>query len=151
VINAVLDLSKIESGHFELSQAAVDLHELVDDVQSMLRDAVRAKGLQLTAEIDRPPAPLQGDGTRLQQALLNLAVNAVRFTDRGTVALRERVEADAGSRCRLRFEVQDTGSASMPRRSARSVPSNRPTTRPRATRRHRAGPDHHATGAADGQ
>jgi len=109
VINAVLDLSKIESGHFELSQAAVDLHELVDDVQSMLRDAVRAKGLQLTAEIDRPPAPLQGDGTRLQQALLNLAVNAVRFTDRGTVALRVRVEADAGSRCRLRFEVQDTG------------------------------------------
>jgi len=109
VINAILDLSKIESGRFELARQPVDPRALVDEVGQMLRDTVQARGLRWVGEVNVPPQPLLGDATRLQQALLNYAANAVRFTSTGEVVVRVRVEAESERRLCLHFEVQDTG------------------------------------------
>ena len=107
-INAILDLSKIEAGKFALDIAPVHIQTLAANVASMLQDKVRAKGLELV--VDVPPAgPLLGDPTRLQQALLNYASNAVKFTDRGTITLRARIEEEDDRGARVRFEVEDTG------------------------------------------
>ncbi|MFT3817491.1 MAG: response regulator [Rubrivivax sp.] len=109
VINAILDLSKIESGRFELARRPVDPQALVDDVGQMLRDTVQARGLRWVSEVRVPPQPLLGDPTRLQQALLNYAANAVRFTRFGEVVVRVCIEAETAERLCLHFEVQDTG------------------------------------------
>ncbi|MDE1948192.1 MAG: response regulator [Burkholderiales bacterium] len=109
IINAVLDLSKIEAGHFELERAGVDLAEIIERVRSILDQRLREKGLALIVEPLPDLPPLSGDAARIQQALLNYAANAVKFTERGEITLRVTVpERDAASLL-LRFEVQDTG------------------------------------------
>jgi len=119
IINAILDLSKIEAGKFSLDASPVDIPTMVDNVVAMLADRARARGLRL--EVDLPAAfpPLLGDATRLQQALLNYAGNAVKFTTQGSVTLRAVTEADDGQALTVRFEVEDTGigipSALLPR------------------------------------
>jgi CheY-like chemotaxis protein len=75
----------------------------------MIADAAREKGLQLVLERDAMPAPLIGDATRLTQALLNYASNAVKFSERGTITLRARVEQEDEKAVLIRFEVEDTG------------------------------------------
>ncbi len=109
IINAILDLSKIEAGKFSLDASPVDIPTVVDNVAAMLADRARARGLRL--EVDLPAAfpPLLGDATRLQQALLNYAGNAVKFTTQGSVTLRAVTEADDGQALTVRFEVEDTG------------------------------------------
>ncbi|MDE1947591.1 MAG: PAS domain S-box protein, partial [Burkholderiales bacterium] len=109
VINSVLDLSKIEAGRVELDRMPVSIESLIGNVALMLQDRVQRKGLHLVTEIVTPPFPLLGDLTRLQQALLNYAGNAVKFTEHGRITLRAapaEVEADAAL---MRFEVADTG------------------------------------------
>ncbi|WP_326539535.1 response regulator [Pseudorhodoferax sp.] len=119
VINAILDLSKIEAGRFELSDEPVDVHALVARVALMLDGSAKAKGITLHTEVALPAVRLRGDGTRLQQALLNYAANAVRFTSRGGVVLRvSQADARAGRLC-LRFEVQDSGIGIEPAALAR--------------------------------
>ncbi len=119
VINGILDLSKIESGRFELAQRAVDPQEVVDEVVGMLADSAQRKGLQLQVQMQVPPQPLIGDATRLQQALLNYVANAVRFTERGGVQLRVTVADENAQRLCLRFEVEDTGPGVEPQVLAR--------------------------------
>ena len=109
VINAVLDLSKIEAGKLDLVAGRLRVTALIGNVVSMLRDRVQAKGLQLFVDNRVPEMELSGDATRLQQSLLNFASNAVKFTDHGRIDLRaELVEANDES-VLLRFEVEDTG------------------------------------------
>ncbi len=108
-INAILDLSKIEAGQFVLEQKPLSLHEVVDNVQAMVRPQAEQKGLQFRVEMGAVPAGVGGDATRLQQALLNYAANAVKFTPQGGITVRvEQLEEDEQS-VLLRFEVQDTG------------------------------------------
>lgn len=109
IINAVLDLSKIEAGRFVLESVAVQVGALLANVASLLQTRAQAKGLQLTIETQPLPAGLLGDPTRLQQALLNYATNAVKFTETGHVALRARVDAEDPDTVLVRFEVQDSG------------------------------------------
>ncbi|WP_346288470.1 PhnD/SsuA/transferrin family substrate-binding protein [Zoogloea sp.] len=109
IINAILDLSKIEAGKFSLDASPVDIPTLVGNVAAMLADRARARGLQLQVDLPAPFPPLLGDGTRLQQALLNYAGNAIKFTEKGSVTLRAITEADDGESLRVRFEVEDTG------------------------------------------
>jgi signal transduction histidine kinase len=75
----------------------------------MLQQTVEEKGLTLLLEVKSMPAGLLGDATRLGQALLNYASNAVKFTDGGAVTLRGRVEEESDDAVLLHFEVQDTG------------------------------------------
>jgi PAS domain S-box-containing protein len=112
IINAVLDLSKIEAGKLVLEEAEVSVNTVLANVASMLHEKAQAKGLQLITETGAQAPRLLGDATRLQQALLNFVTNAIKFTEAGTVTLRcHLVDAGAGSsgRTLVRFEVQDTG------------------------------------------
>jgi two-component system sensor histidine kinase/response regulator len=109
IINNVLDLSKIEAGKLQLEQDDFALGGLLDHVRSMMLDAARAKGLSVEVDGDDVPLWLRGDATRLRQALLNYASNAVKFTDRGSIALRARLLEDNGGELLVRFEVADTG------------------------------------------
>ena len=109
IVNAVLDLSKIEAGKFVLEQGALSVERIVADTMAMLQDRAQAKRLGLASEVGPLPRPLLGDATRLRQALLNYASNAVKFTDKGHISLRVRLVDEAPDSALLRFEVQDTG------------------------------------------
>lgn len=109
IINDVLDLSKIEAGKFKLESIPVHVEAVLGNVTSMLRQRAHDKGIDLRTETSGIPRHLVGDPTRLQQALLNLAGNAVKFTHQGRVTLRVSKVSDAPERATLRFEVEDTG------------------------------------------
>ena len=108
VINDILDLSKIEAGHLQLEEADFELLDLIEDVRRLTADAAQMHGLALRVSAPGQRLWLRGDATRLRQALLNYAGNAVKFTERGSVSVAVHVE-DAGDPVRLRFEVCDTG------------------------------------------
>jgi PAS domain S-box-containing protein len=109
VINNVLDLSKIEAGKFTLEEVPIDIDNLLADVSAILNEWATTKGISLRTESVALPCPLLGDSTRLQQALLNFANNAVKFTEHGSVTLRTRLENETADAVMLRFEVIDTG------------------------------------------
>ncbi|NML27422.1 PAS domain S-box protein [Zoogloea dura] len=109
IIDAVLDLSKIEAGKFALEDAPVQVESICRNVAAMLLERARAKGLDLVVDCPTLPQSVFGDATRIQQALLNYVSNAIKFTESGHVTLRVRPEADMGSHLRLRFEVEDSG------------------------------------------
>ena len=111
IIDDVLDLSKIEANSLELESIPFDLHALIDSVAGVLGPAAERKNLELLVSLD-PGIPrwLVGDPGRLRQVLINLAGNAVKFTDRGTVVVSVAMLGliDRGN-ARLVFEVRDTG------------------------------------------
>ncbi len=109
LINDVLDLSKIDAGHLGLENTDFHLSAIFDNVQSVIAHAAQDKGLPVRIELDDAPSWLRGDPTRLSQALLNYAVNAVKFTSAGSIVMRARVLEDDGQTLLLRFEVVDTG------------------------------------------
>ena len=109
IINNILDLSKIEAGKFELEEAPVAIDQVLANVGTILSERARAGGIRLVIEPAHFPTRLLGDATRLQQAVLNYATNAVKFTQTGSVTLRVLRKFETASTMRLRFEVQDTG------------------------------------------
>jgi PAS domain S-box-containing protein len=109
IISDVLDISKIESGKFVLEEAPVNIRKLADDVMAMLFERASAKGLALRVESDPMPTNLTGDATRLKQAMLNYASNAIKFTEAGSVILRALRQDETADAMLLRFEVRDTG------------------------------------------
>ncbi|HXY90234.1 MAG TPA: ATP-binding protein, partial [Xanthobacteraceae bacterium] len=105
LIEEILDFSKIEAGRLDLESIAFDLSALVTDVVELLSPRAQAKGIEIAADIDdRIPPRVVGDAARLRQVLLNLAGNAVKFTDAGGVSLLVEREGDC-----IRFVVRDTG------------------------------------------
>lgn len=107
IINDILDFSKIEAGKLELEQIDFALHEIIEETMEILGVRARAKGLELRCELaPAVPAAVRGDPMRLRQVLINLAGNAIKFTEAGEVVVRVSVPGAAG---RLRFEVLDTG------------------------------------------
>ncbi len=108
-ISDILDLSKIEANKMLLEQAPVDFGLLLASVANMVQDSAQQKGLLLQTEIGPMPQGLVGDETRLRQALLNFAGNAVKFTDSGLITLRARAMDDSLDATLVRLEVQDSG------------------------------------------
>ncbi len=105
LLNDALDLARIEAGKFSLEPAPFDPRALVRDVEALEQGQARAKGLAFHVEIAEDlPARVMGDALRVQQILLNLANNALKFTEHGSVTLRATREAGE-----LRFSVIDTG------------------------------------------
>jgi PAS domain S-box-containing protein len=119
VINDVLDISKIEAGKFTLEEARVVVSSLMANVSSILSERVKSKGIHLLIEAEHLPHNLVGDPTRLQQALLNYATNAVKFTEKGTVTLRALKQEETDDSVRVRFEVRDTGIGIAPEAMSR--------------------------------
>jgi PAS domain S-box-containing protein len=109
IINDILDISKIEAGKFKLEEVPLVLGSLLNDVSSILAERAKTKGLRLLAGTESLPPNLVGDPTRLQQALLNYATNAVKFTEKGTVTIRAIKRGETAESVVMRFEVQDTG------------------------------------------
>ena len=109
VINNILDLSKIEAGKVELDIQDFALDAVLDHVAMLIDENATAKGLTVRVEKDHVPHWLRGDLTRLRQALLNFAGNAVKFTRQGSVTLRSQLLDTRPGRCLIRFEVTDTG------------------------------------------
>jgi PAS domain S-box-containing protein len=105
IIDDILDFAKIEAGKIALRKHSVELDALVDGVADILAYQAEAKGLELVTIIDPElPASIEGDAGRLRQILLNLAGNAVKFTEQGSVVIRVIRLGD-----RIEFSVQDTG------------------------------------------
>ena len=109
IINDILDLSKIEAGRLELDTDNFHLSAVIDNVASIIRETVRNKGLSLEVDPDGVPLWLRGDVTRLRQSLLNLASNAVKFTEYGGISIRALLLEAQDDTLRVRFEVRDSG------------------------------------------
>ncbi len=109
IINDVLDLSKIEAGKFTLENTPVHVEALLGNIASILGQKAQDKGICFNIEASTVPHNLNGDPTRLQQALLNYASNALKFTESGHITLRVKEVAWTGESTTLRFEVEDTG------------------------------------------
>jgi len=109
IINDILDLSKIDAGKFVLESLPLSVESVVGNVRSIIQERADAKGLSILTETDPLPTRFIGDSPRLQQALLNYAVNAIKFTPSGSITLRVKLLAEQAEHCTLRFEVEDTG------------------------------------------
>ena len=110
LVNNVLDLAKLEAQRFTVDVAPYDLHQVLATVRHILFHQARSKGLHLRLRL-APDLPyrLRGDGRALQQVLLNLAGNAVKFTEQGGIVIEVGLIGARPGPGRLRFEVRDTG------------------------------------------
>ncbi|RZJ07604.1 MAG: response regulator [Rubrivivax sp.] len=110
VINDVLDFSKVEAGKMELDPHRFELSDFMRELAVILSANVGNKDIEVLFRVDPqlPPA-LIGDTTRLRQVLLNLAGNALKFTERGEVVVSLTRTGDEGGQTAIRFEVSDTG------------------------------------------
>jgi CheY-like chemotaxis protein/anti-sigma regulatory factor (Ser/Thr protein kinase) len=107
IINDILDVSKMDAGQFSLSPSPFRPRQIADDVGRLVGLQAAKKGLALHTEIDQDvPAWCLADAGRIRQVLLNLAHNAVKFTEQGHVTIRVAWQAEDS---RLRFDVMDTG------------------------------------------
>ncbi len=110
IINDILDLSKIEAGKIVIEQTDFVMPELISSIRDILLFKAEEKGLDFRVSVDEQiPVRLTGDPTRINQVLINLAGNAVKFTEKGHVSLDVRVEKKEDHHYWIRFEVADTG------------------------------------------
>ncbi|ABK98532.1 response regulator [Pelobacter propionicus] len=110
IINDILDFSKIEAGKIELEKIPFDMHELLCDAAELFASSAHQKGLELLVSI-HPDVPrmVVGDPARLRQVVLNLASNAVKFTDQGEIVISADVAESGQDNILIRFLVRDTG------------------------------------------
>ena len=110
ILNDILDLSKLEAGRFEFESIDFSPAALVDAVASIIGSSAKTKGLTVKVEIDpNLPGALSGDAARIRQVLLNLASNAVKFTELGGVTIAVACASRDGSRATVEWRVTDTG------------------------------------------
>jgi len=110
LINDILDLSKVESGHLVLESIDFDLGEVLDKTLEMMAIRAHEKGLELALRIaPEIPTALVGDPARLRQVLINLIGNAIKFTEQGEVIVRVERDPEDAAASALRFAVCDTG------------------------------------------
>jgi signal transduction histidine kinase/CheY-like chemotaxis protein/HPt (histidine-containing phosphotransfer) domain-containing protein len=120
IINNILDFSKIEAGKLQLESIDFDLRQALEEVCDILAEFAQGKGLELTCTIEGDASTLmRGDPGRLRQILINLVGNAVKFTEKGEVAVRVRILQDTVEGALTRFEVRDTGIGIAPEASAK--------------------------------
>jgi len=105
ILNDVLDLSKIEAGKLEIESIPMNPHLVIENVIQILKYKAEEKGLKLSYKMDAAvPTLIIGDPTRLNQVLINLVGNAIKFTEKGSVDISVQVKNE-----RLHFQVKDTG------------------------------------------
>jgi two-component system sensor histidine kinase/response regulator len=109
LINEILDFARIEAGRIEFERMPVDVADVLTGVRDLVAATAARKGIELTLVDETGGLRVVGDPTRLRQALLTLASNATKFTERGRVTLRVACESSDDRTALLRFEVVDTG------------------------------------------
>lgn len=110
LLNDILDLSKIESGHLNLEVADFDLRELLEDVTELQGVAAAKKNVELLLDMDPMlPTAVQGDAHRLRQVVINLVGNAIKFTPAGEVAIQVVIESEDAAHWVYRIAVRDSG------------------------------------------
>jgi signal transduction histidine kinase/DNA-binding response OmpR family regulator len=110
IVNDVLDISKIEAGMLQLEHIDFLIQDVIGDVQTFIADKAEQKGLHLAFDVMPDTlVMLTGDPLRLRQILINFANNAVKFTEKGTVAISVSVKERSDDKVLLRFAVRDTG------------------------------------------
>ncbi len=110
IINDILDFSKIEAGKLDIESIDFHMQTMLEEMSDMLAIKANEKGIDYTHVIDPAvPAFLQGDPGRLRQILINLANNAIKFTDAGDVSVHVSVDDLCDKEATLRFTVRDTG------------------------------------------
>jgi PAS domain S-box-containing protein len=115
IIDDILDLSRIEAGELVIEQTPFSLDSLLDRVERLMGNLAQPKGLNFV--VQRPPQPLgtlRGDTYRIEQILVNLIGNAIKFTERGEVRLTVAALSAFDSGLRLRFDIRDTGIGMAP-------------------------------------
>lgn len=114
IVNDMLDLSKMESGKFQVEATPFDMFELVESTCNLMRSSAEKKGIKLLQNVSSLlPRSAIGDPTRVKQVLLNFISNAIKFTQEGSVTVKVAAllehESELGKQCVIRFEVIDTG------------------------------------------
>ena len=110
LINDILDFSKIEAGKMDIEIIDFDLRVALDETLDLLSFRVEERGLEFACLVHPDvPSRLRGDPGRLRQILVNLAGNAIKFTEKGEVVIRVTLEEESDSRAVVRFAVSDTG------------------------------------------
>lgn len=104
LINDVLDISKIEAGELNISKGTVHVNQCIESVLTTLKKSAEDKGLHLISDLGPEIGIIIGDQRRIEQILINLINNAIKFTDNGTVTVTSRREGDS-----IRISVSDTG------------------------------------------
>lgn len=117
ILNDILDFSKAEAGQLVPNQAPFCLFELLGNLEVILSVMARKKGLELRLDLDaKLPRVVQGDALRLQQVLLNLAGNAIKFTEQGCVCIYVHQIKGHAHEVMVQFSVKDTGPGIAPER-----------------------------------
>ncbi len=110
VINDILDFSKIEAGKIDLEMVDFNLRDCLESTLKTLALRADEKGLELLCEVaPEVPEVVRGDSTRLRQIVINLVGNAIKFTDKGEIAVKVQIESKDNGDCICRFTVADTG------------------------------------------
>ncbi|MBB5735561.1 PAS domain S-box-containing protein [Xanthomonas arboricola] len=111
IINDILDFSKIEAGRIDLERAPFDLNQLFDNIADLMRSSLSTKPVEMIVEpLPRDCRWLLGDALRINQVLVNLVGNAIKFTEEGEVVLSvRRFPSGDPNKLKLLFSVRDTG------------------------------------------
>jgi len=110
IVNDVLDYSKLESGYLQISKDPFQLDEVLNNLKNIISNRAETKGLSLVILKDQSlPENFTGDEKKLKQILINLAGNAVKFTEKGTVKVEVMLQQQIGDSYWLEFIVSDTG------------------------------------------
>jgi signal transduction histidine kinase/CheY-like chemotaxis protein len=110
IVDDILDYSKLEASKLQLESTTFNLRETLESVIQLMERPAQSKGLRLGLQIDPSVRlPVRGDPVRLRQVLSNLISNAVKFTERGNIAVNVRKVGETNAQHQLRFEVRDTG------------------------------------------
>ena len=110
LLNDILDLSKVEAGKLSLEALVFSPAQVIDEIAALFYDSAHRKALRLEAIWQGDPgAHYRGDPYRLRQMLSNLVGNAIKFTERGSIAITAREIVREGNEVRLEFTVSDTG------------------------------------------
>jgi signal transduction histidine kinase/CheY-like chemotaxis protein/HPt (histidine-containing phosphotransfer) domain-containing protein len=110
IVDDILDFSKLEANKLELETTGINIKEIVDGVSRLMARNAEAKGLQYSVTIDpNVRLAMRGDPTRLRQVLTNLVSNAIKFTERGAVAIQVNKRSESRTHTELLFAVRDTG------------------------------------------
>jgi signal transduction histidine kinase/DNA-binding response OmpR family regulator len=113
LIEDMLDFSKIEAGKIDFEMSGFSLTSLIEEIVELLAPRAQEKGIEIASFVDEHLPPVMGDRARVRQVLLNLAGNAIKFTERGGVALIAEPDEDGGDR--IRFTVRDNGVGIAPK------------------------------------